>query len=110
MGKLEKKVFAAFSLIMIFMIFGTIFYHYMEDWKYIDSFYFSAMTLTTVGYGDLVPSSDLSKIVTVIFSFSGIGIVLYSLSIIAQSYFLRNEARISSMRKNISKVSYRRKK
>ena len=32
---------------------GSVFYHFIENWSWIDSIYFSVITLTTVGYGDL---------------------------------------------------------
>jgi voltage-gated potassium channel Kch len=32
---------------------GTIFYWRFEDWTFIQALYFSVLTLTTVGYGDL---------------------------------------------------------
>ncbi|MDX2478101.1 MAG: potassium channel family protein [Gammaproteobacteria bacterium] len=32
------------------------------------------MTMTTIGYGDLTPTTDISKIFTVIYTFIGIGV------------------------------------
>ena len=29
---------------------GTVFYHYIEGWSWIDAAYFSVITLTTIGY------------------------------------------------------------
>ena len=67
-----------------FVFFGTVFYRLVEDWGWIDSFYFSVMTLTTVGYGDLVPETDFGKIFTTLFVFGGLGIVLTFLQTIAR--------------------------
>ncbi|MCT4638656.1 MAG: potassium channel family protein [Bacteroidales bacterium] len=55
---------------------GTIIYHYVEGWRWIDSFYFSVITLTTVGYGDLSPQTDFGKIFTTFYVIIGIGILL----------------------------------
>ncbi len=54
---------------------GTVFYHFMEGWSWVDSLYFSVMTLTTVGYGDLSPSSDISKLFTIFYVLTGIGLI-----------------------------------
>jgi voltage-gated potassium channel len=42
----------------------------------LDAFYFSVITLTTVGYGDLSPTTPISKIFTVIYILLGISILL----------------------------------
>ena len=42
----------------------------------LDSLYFSVTTLTTVGYGDLVPTNDTSKLFTLIYILAGVGILL----------------------------------
>lgn len=51
---------------------------------YIDSFYFSFVTLATIGYGDLYPVTVLGKLFTVIYSILGLGLVSLSAGIIAR--------------------------
>ena len=56
------------------MIVGTVAYRLLEDWSWVDSFYFSAIAVTTVGFGDITPSSDGSKLFTVAYILAGISI------------------------------------
>lgn len=39
------------------LLVGTWVFHQVEGWSYLDSFYFSAISLSTVGYGDFSPAS-----------------------------------------------------
>ena len=39
---------------------GTVTYHLLEGWSFLDSLYFSVVTLATVGFGDLTPTTDLA--------------------------------------------------
>ncbi len=66
-------------LLIGFLLVGTLYFHYAEEWSYADSFYFSTITLTTIGYGDLHPSKDSSKIFVSFYALFGIGFVLYTL-------------------------------
>jgi voltage-gated potassium channel len=79
------------STVVIVMLIGTFAYHNLEGWGYIDSFYFTGITMTTIGYGDLYPTTAVAKIFTVFFAFGGVGISLFALSLIATSYFERRE-------------------
>ncbi|WP_425392085.1 potassium channel family protein [Ekhidna sp.] len=58
------------------LIIGTIAYHELEGWSYLDAFYFSFITLTTIGFGDFAPQTDWGKIFTVIYITIGVGIIL----------------------------------
>ena len=54
---------------------GTVIYHLIEGWSWVDSFYFSSVAVTTVGFGDLTPSTDASKLFTVFYIFSGMTLI-----------------------------------
>ena len=54
---------------------GTVYYARVEGWSLADSLYFTVITLTTVGYGDLVPGRTSSRIVTVFFVVVGVGLL-----------------------------------
>ena len=48
----------------------------------VDSFYFSAVTLATVGYGDIYPVSDMAKILCIAEIGSGIVVLVLSSGIL----------------------------
>lgn len=61
---------------LLCILVGVSFYHLVEKMSFIDSFYLTSVTLTTVGYGDVAPQTDLGKIFTSIFSFVGVATFL----------------------------------
>lgn len=55
---------------------GTFFYWRAEDWTPFEALYFSVITLTTVGYGDLAPSTGISRAFTIGYVLLGIGVIV----------------------------------
>ncbi len=56
----------------IFITFGAMFYHFVEKFSWVDSFYFTFITLATIGYGDLAPKTSAGKIFTMFYALLGI--------------------------------------
>lgn len=77
-------------LALIILISGTFFYSFIEGWSIIDALYFSTMTVTTIGYGDLHPTTDVSKIFTVFYALIGIGIFVALMAQMARSLIQRD--------------------
>ena len=72
---------------------GTVVYHQLEDWSWVDSLYFSVVTLTTVGYGDLAPSTDGSKLFTVVYLLTGLSLLGAALNEMAKRRRRRRQVR-----------------
>ncbi|CAH8363698.1 unnamed protein product [Eruca vesicaria subsp. sativa] len=50
--RIRMKVALALGVVMLCLGFGVLIMHFIEEIDWLDSFYFSVMSVTTVGYGD----------------------------------------------------------
>jgi voltage-gated potassium channel len=64
---------------------GTVGFRLIEGWSMADSLYMTVQTVTTVGYGDRPPRTDLGRAFATIFMIVGVGTVAYALSSTVQS-------------------------
>jgi hypothetical protein len=72
--KTKFRLIAAAAAVLLMV--GTAFYHWHEKLSWVDSFYLSGVTLSTVGYGDVHPVTDTGKVFTVFYIFSGVGVIV----------------------------------
>lgn len=91
----KDTIIILFSLLLMVTIGGTVFFHLVEGWSWLDAYFFTVVTLSTVGYGSLVPATAVGKIGTTILIFVGLGI--FAAAIQQLSHFTIN--RRSEMRR-----------
>ena len=94
----REKVVGTLITVALLLVIGTLAYSYLEGWSLIESLYFSVATLTTVGYGDLYPTTDMSRLFTTGYLIIGVTVMLASLGEIGAYYMERRDNQISSFK------------
>ena len=74
-----RRVWLAVLIPTMLLGIGTVGYRWIEGdpWTYFDGFYFTAITLTTIGYGELYPLSREARVFTIILAYGGIFTLAY---------------------------------
>jgi hypothetical protein len=75
------RLMFSFALILLNVSAGVLFYTcIVDDMSVVDAIYFSSMTVTTVGYGDITPSDFWSRVFTLFYAVLGTLITAKSLT------------------------------
>jgi len=80
----RKNLLLSFFVILLVVLVGTLVMGIFEDWTYVESFYWSTVTITTTGYGDYVPTTIALKWFTTFYSLIGVISLARAMSYIAQ--------------------------
>src|SRR5206468_9941195 len=75
----------AIIALAIALVFGTIGFRLIEGWSFVDSFYVTVQTLTTVGYGDIPPRTLTGRGFAIVIMLIGVGGVALAGTTIVQS-------------------------
>jgi hypothetical protein len=78
-----RNLYMSVALLVILYVVGTVFYHNVEGWSYLDCVYFITVTVATVGYGDFHPLTPLGKMFTIFMILVGVSIALSAIYSIA---------------------------
>jgi len=74
-----RRIVAIFTTLGGIILMGTVFFRVVEGWSWIDSYFFTVVTLSTVGYGSLVPATVIGKIGATVMIFLGIGVFVVAI-------------------------------
>ncbi|GAA4899966.1 potassium channel protein [Flaviramulus aquimarinus] len=80
----RTKIYTAVFLLVVIMLIGVSGYKMIAGYSWVDAFYMTVITMTTVGFGEVVPLDDQSKIFTIFLILASVVIVGYALSIITE--------------------------
>ena len=79
----DFRVLSILGFTFVIILGASVFYRYVEGWSWIDSFYFSVVTISTVGYGDFSPETAAGKLFTIAYIIVGLGVFVTTVTTIA---------------------------
>jgi voltage-gated potassium channel len=98
---------ASFALGLIFLS-GTLWYHFVEGWHWLDAVYMTVITLTTVGFGEINPLGDRGRIFTIALIIMGVITIGYIVNRLTEAliegYFIESR-RLQQQRRLVESLS-----
>jgi voltage-gated potassium channel len=91
--------------IVLVLLFGSAGYFYIEGWGWLDSFYMTVITISTVGITEVHPLSDAGRLFTSLLIFVGVGVMMYCLSRVAEFLFQRSLTNVLGRRTMMKKIA-----
>jgi voltage-gated potassium channel len=99
-----RKIGKGFGILLVVLAFGTAGYMLIEKWSFLDSLYMTVITITTVGYREMGPMSHAGMVFTIFVVFSGMGLIIFILGLVAQAMVEFQLGSIIGRRKLLSKI------
>jgi voltage-gated potassium channel Kch len=64
-------------------------FKYLEGWGWVDALFFSVVTISTVGYGDMVPQTVTGRLLAVVYIILGIGVFVAAATALGEQLLRR---------------------
>jgi len=104
----RSKIYTAVWLLVCLLLIGVLGFKFMLDVTWVDALYMTVITITTVGYGEIVPLDANTKVFTIFLILTSVVIVGYALTIITEYILGKNdyeELKQKKMQKKIDSMS-----
>jgi voltage-gated potassium channel len=95
LGRVRGQVSVALGMAILLIIFGTWMFQRVMDITWSESFYFTIVTLTTVGYGDVTPETDYQRAVVALFVLIGVTIFVTTMGIIGVNVIEKRQQKLA---------------
>lgn len=79
-----RNLYFAISFMLFLILIGGLIIHFIEGYGFFESIYMIIITLSTTGYGDVVPRTQIGRIITIALLVLGIGTASYTITIITK--------------------------
>ena len=97
----EKYVGTGLVSIIILFIYGVVGSHFIMGLNFVDSVYYSVITMATVGYGDFLPQTGIQKIFATTLALAGVALLAYVFNVILTNF----QERMSEYSKGARKMT-----
>ncbi|SMC31546.1 potassium channel family protein [Cellulophaga tyrosinoxydans] len=95
----RSKFYLAIFLMVFILVIGVLGYRYLSNYDWVDAFYMTIITVTTVGFSEVRPLDAGSKIFTVFLIIASVFIFAYAISVITEYVLGRNSLQLLKKKK-----------
>lgn len=97
-----REIVGVFFFLIVLIAAGAVGYMLIEGWDWMDGLYFTFITLTTIGYGELHELSTTGRFFTIVIAVLGIGAVAFIAGRSAQVLLIGRNLREGRMKRQIN--------
>lgn len=110
--RIDKSVLMYISAIVIVFAYGTLGVYFLGQsgnfnvkiTSLTEAAYFTIVTVSTVGYGDIVPVTDIARIFVIILIIAGLSIFLSAMTVLSGEFLSSRIQKLTSETSRLSKV------
>ena len=95
----KNKFYFAIGLVISLLVTGVLGFKVVADYSWIDALYMTVITVATVGYGEVAPLDEASKLFTVCLIMASLGIIAFSLSVITEYIINKSNPKLIESKK-----------
>ena len=81
----SKKLRYSLLMLIAIIAFGTCGYYFVEHMPLFEAFYMTLITITTVGFAEVIPLSQIGRTITVIIIILGISVGAYTIGVLVRA-------------------------
>lgn len=93
-------MFLVLAFVFSYLLMGAVLFSSLEQWNFVDSFYFCFITLSTIGFGDLVPGNlgyeskeaQIKLVALALYLLLGLAVLAMSFSLLQEEVILKCKA------------------
>ncbi|NNE77432.1 MAG: potassium channel protein [Pricia sp.] len=100
----RSKLFLAMTLVVGALITGVLGYRYLADYSWLNSLYMTIITVTTVGFSEVGPMNNATRIFTIFLIIASVFIFAFALSVITEYILSRNSLQLIKKKKVKNKI------
>ncbi|RKE98087.1 potassium channel family protein [Ichthyenterobacterium magnum] len=100
----RSKMYVAILMLLILLMVGVLGFKFLSHYTWIDAIYMTVITITTVGFGEVQPLDNFSKIFTVFLILASVVIVGYAIKVITEYILSKNNIEELKQKKMQKKI------
>ena len=97
-------IMVAIAILVIYILVGAFMYSLWEDWNYLEAFYFVFISISTIGFGDVIPAHPKFFILSSVYIFVGLSLVSMCINVAIEFFTATADMAKEKMGKATKKI------